>query len=862
MPLSAGERLGPYEIVELIGKGGMGEVYRARDTRLKRDVAIKTSGERFSDRFEREARAVAALNHPNICQIYDVAPNYIVMELVEGEDLKGPLSLEVALHYARQIAAALGSAHDKGIVHRDLKPANIKITPQGAVKVLDFGLAKFTPPPSGDRLEENPPSNSPTVSMPAATQAGTILGTAAYMSPEQARGRNVDKRADIWAFGVVLYEMLAGERLFKGSDVSEILAGVIKEQPRLDSVPRKVQRLLAKCLEKDPERRLRDIADAWDLLDGIAPPTSRFGTVGWICAAVLLAALGAGSFFHFRETQAKLTLRTSIALPEGATYIHSLVISPDGRQLAIAATIGGKQRLWLRPLDSLQTREMPGTDGAVYPFWSPDSRHIGFFAQNKLMKVDASGGPPQAVCFASEARGGSWNQEDLILFSSTDGGGFGIRSVPAAAGIPSEIVKLAQGLSRFPTFLPDGRHFLFEVSRASPEVNGVYWRSLDGKDNRRVLPDESSAVFTAGRLLFVRENALMAEPFDPVNGQALGDSLLLANDVPKKLLNVNYVPVTGSEIGVLVYEAGGTEVRARQIARYDRGGKLLGAVGAPGMVEEPAISPDQTSVVYPRDHGTGTDLLLRDLAHGGERLFNTDPAFGFAPIWSPQGDRIAFRSNRSTGIFNLYQKKSNGTGQDEPLFVSEKNKIPTQWSREGFIVYSEVNPKTKEDIWVLPTENGAPGKPSVFLDSDFNEGFGQISPDSRWMAYTSDESGRREVYVRRFPSREDPKTISTAGGEQPRWSRDGKVLYFVAADGNLMIVAVKVASGTRVSFEAGSPQPLFDPAHLTLITGGNSYQYDVTADGKGFLLATAVGGQAAPAPSLTVVVNWDASFKK
>jgi serine/threonine protein kinase len=448
MPLSTGSRLGSYEILALIGAGGMGEVYRATDTKLGREVALKILPDAFARdvermaRFEREARVLAALNHPNIAQIYGVEDRALVMELVEGETLKGPLPLETALNCAKQIAEALEAAHEKGIVHRDLKPANIKITPQGVVKVLDFGLAAVAQP-SADHAGD--PSVSPTLTI-SPTRVGMILGTAAYMSPEQARGKVVDKRADIWAFGVVLYEMLTGQQLFKGETISDTLAAVLKEEPDLMRVPPKVRRLIESCLKKDPKQRLRDIGDAWWQLEETPQAKTSATKFAWSVAAVLLVALGILSFLYFHQKpQHEYTQRYTIATPENTTNLQSVAISPDGHLLAMAVQVNGKRQLWLKELDAFQPQPMPGTEEATYPFWSPDSRFIGFFAGGKLKKIAASGGPAQTLCDAPEGRGGSWNREDMIVFSPSNVTGIQVCPAPAGPSNQSDIAMQVGG---------------------------------------------------------------------------------------------------------------------------------------------------------------------------------------------------------------------------------------------------------------------------------------------------------------------------------------------------------------------------------------------------------------------------------
>ncbi|HYL34857.1 MAG TPA: protein kinase [Bryobacteraceae bacterium] len=865
MALSAGTLLGAYEILAPIGAGGMGEVYRARDTKLKRDVALKVLPEAFAkdpgrmERFQREAEVLASLNHPNIAHIYGVEERALVMELVEGSEPAGPLAFEDAWKIASQIADALEYAHERGVVHRDLKPANIKVTPDGVVKLLDFGLAKAFSEPGGAASADA--VNSPTLTM-GPSVAGVILGTAAYMSPEQARGKTVDRRADIWAFGVVLYELLTGKQLFQGEDLTETLASVVKDRPDLGAAPERARKLLEACLEKDPKKRLQSIGDARYLLgSGIAdsPPAQARGTrkLPWVLAAAGVTAAIAVSFIHFREAPPpKPVLRYTIAAPENATFLHSFAISPDGRLLALAVDVKGKRQLFLRAMDSLQAQPLPGTDDATYPFWSPDSRYIGFFAQGKLKKIAASGGPAQSLCDALIGQGGSWNRDDVIVFSPRLGGGV-IQRVSAAGGVPADVAT-PKGVAALPEFLPDGRHFLFRVGGASEEQNGVYLSSLDGKENRRVLADVSSVVVSGGRLLFVRENTLMAQSFDFSNGQARGDAFPAVEGV-SVTTNLGYAPITVSDTGVLLYQSGGVGGQNNQMAWYDRAGKLLQEVGDAGRVLDPAISPDEKSIVFRRQPASGADLWLRDLARGAESRFTTDPSINFAPFWSPRGDRIVFSSNRGSGVISLYQKAASGTGPDELLLAGSNGKFPTQWSRDGrLVVFSEVNPKTRLDIWVLPMDGAAQRKPFAFLHSEFNELYGQLSPDSRWMAYTSDESGQREVYVRPFPAGEGQWRISISGGEQPRWRGDGRELFFVGADGKIMSAALKLAAGARPSLEPSTPQPLF-ATHLAHGPADNVLEYDVTTDGKRFLLDTTGSGSA---PILNVVVNWDAGLKK
>ena len=887
MSLTLGTSFGPYEILAPIGAGGMGEVYRARDTKLKRDVALKVLPEPFAcdagrmARFQREAEVLASLNHPNIAHIYGVEERALAMELVDGDTLPCPLPLDTALVYAKQIAEALEYAHDRGVIHRDLKPANIKVTSDGVVKVLDFGLAKAVEEPG---FNDGDPSASPTLTL-GHTQVGVVMGTAAYMAPEQAAGAKVDRRADIWSFGAVLYEMLSGKRAFGGDSVADTLATVMKVEPDWTALPQdispSIQTLVRRCLTKDRKQRLQAIGEARIVLENpprdetvsSTPITARLGSrFGWITAVVFALAFGAVAFIQFRQQPPiERTLRYTIAAPENS-FVHSFAISPDGRLVVIAAAINGKQQLWLRPLDALQAQPMPTTEDATYPFWSPDNRYIGFFAQGKLKKIAASGGPAQSLCDAAAARGGSWNREEVIVFSQSGNGAQGIQRVAAAGGVPADAVK-TKGVFRYPVYLPDGRRFLYTDIHSS-ETSGIYVSSLDGADNRRILADRSAVVFApsspgsrAGHLLFVRENNLMALPFDAATAQASGDVFPFIEGVGVSLANAGYAPITVSENAVLLYWVGNAAGGSNQLVWYDRTGMILGPVGGPGNMFSPAISSDEKVVAFTRGRvgAGGFDIWLRDLARATDTRF-TAGGLNFGVSWSPKGDRLVFSSSGGGGgaFGALYQKASNGSSSAELLLAnSTRSDRSEQWSRDGrFIVYTRTDRKTNLDVWVLPIgEASTDRKPFAFLQTEFNESQGQLSPDSRWMAYTSDESGQREVYVRPFPSGDGRWKISTAGGEQPRWRGDGKELFYAAADGKITSVGLKVTPGPKPSFAADIPVPLFDSRIVAPGTNvENLFQYDVTADGKRFLVVTTT--VPSTVPPLTVVVNWNAALKK
>ena len=869
-----------FRITAKLGEGGMGEVYRATDMKLGREVAIKVLPESFAQdpgrmaRFEREAQVLASLNHPNIAQIYGVEERALVMELVEGESPKGPLPVDEAAKIALQIADALEYAHEKGIVHRDLKPANIKITPDGTVKLLDFGLAKAF---GSDREMPAHGENSPTLTI-GATEVGVILGTASYMSPEQAAAKPVDKRADIWSFGVILWELLTGERLFDGETVSHTLADVLRAPidfgKLASSTPELIRRLLKRCLDRNVKTRLRDIGEARILLANPAPsdpapvmtPSQLWlGFTSWAIAGLMTLALAALAFVHVREQHpAERTLRYALPVPEKSA-VHSFAISPDGRMVAIAVVIHGKQQLWLRSLETLEAQPMTGTDGAAYPFWSPDSRYIGFFTSSALKKIAASGGPAQTLGDIIGPRGGSWGQDDVILASVSAGR---LKRLPAAGGAMTDVLE-NKGPFRYPAFLPDGRHFLYTDIKS--DTAGIYLGSLDNSKTRRVLPDRSAAAFVSspgnrtGHLLFVRESTLMAVPFDLRTSQILGDVVPVTEGVRTSGANTGYAAFSASENGVLVYSTGDLGDLAVQAVWYDRAGKSLGPMES-GNILMPAISPDEKAVAFVRRMLGSPDIWVRDLVRATDtRITSGGGPNGVAsvsPAWSPKAEHIVFTASGGGPFGSLYQKASSGSGEAE-LLLSANNARSEQWSRDGrFIVFTRIE-NMQLDLWVLPMDGAAADrKPVPFLKTDFNESQGQLSPDSRWMAYTSDESGQREVYVRPFPSGEGKWKISTAGGEQPRWRADGRELFYLAGDGRINAVALRALPGSKPSFEPGVPAALFD-AHIY----GNAAnmqdlsEYDVTADGKRFLIVAPAFG-AAPAPPLTVWVNWNVGLKK
>ena len=874
MPLSAGDKLGPYEILGLIGAGGMGEVYMARDPRLGRDVAIKVSGAQFTERFDREARAVAALNHPNICHIYDVGPNYLVMELVEGPTLaeriaSGAIPLEESLKIAAQIAEALEAAHEKGITHRDLKPGNIKIKPDGTVKVLDFGLAKVD---AGSAVSQS--ENSPTLSM-AATQMGVILGTAGYMSPEQARGKAVDKRADIWAFGVVLYEMLTGKRLFQGEDVSHTMAAVIMQEPKLDAVPVQARKLLQRCLEKEPKKRLRDIADAMALVEEeaqpvspTAPSQSRRGTVATIAAIFFALALALVSFLHFREQPPELrVVNTTLLSPDNAEFDFTIpfampAISPDGTRIVYGAKgKDAKTQLWLRRLDSPNAQPLPGTEGAATPFWSPDSRWVGFGQENKLKKIDIQGGPPVPVTdLAAPLRGGSWNSQGIIIFGVNTASP--ILRVAASGGTAVPVTAADKGTERFaqrhPWFLPDGRHFLYTNSQNGDMPIGVGSLDEPGRPGKIVAQVHSPAVYAQGHLLYLRENTLMAQPFDVDRLGTTGEAMPVAEGVPTFTSPSRIAAFAVSPSGLLVYLTGASGAQSR-LGWKDRQGKALGNLGeVTGSIGGIALSPDGKRVAADIvDRSGNDDLWIYDVARGIPTRFTFDPKEDREPIWSPDGSTLYFSSNRK-GNYDLFRKPSNGTGIEELLFADSVAKAPSSISPDGkLLLFRRTGEKTKNDILVLPlapmsqAQAGGKPEPRVFLQTPFGEQRGQFSPDGQWVAYQSNVSGQAQVYAEPFPGPGGKRQISSDGGFNPRWRRDGKEIFYVTQDGQLMAAEVAARNGT---LEVGRVQKLFDG-----VIPSRGMTYDVTADGQKFLVVD--DGIPSVRP-LTLLQNWTVSLRK
>jgi serine/threonine protein kinase len=859
MAISAGEKLGPYELLAPVGSGGMGEVYKARDTRLDRIIAVKVSKEDFSERFEREARAAAALNHPHICALYDVGPNYLVMEYVEGAPLQGPLPLLHALKYAGEICEALSEAHSKGVTHRDLKPSNILVTKSAGIKLLDFGLARVDSPVRSD---------DETLTR-ALTQKGQIMGTLFYMSPEQVQGKETGPASDIFSFGLVLYEMLTGKRAFAGSNAASVIAAILERPaPSVAHVaPAALDRVLKRCLEKDPENRWRNARDLGAALECVSavesaiavelppePVKPRMRPWPWVVAAVFAVAAMALGFiaYHQKNEEPPRVLQVSILPPERTTLPANGVpaLSPDGRKLAFAANGPGKTSLWVRDLDSLTARELPGTDGASLPFWSPDGRSLGFFAGAKLKRTDATGGSILTICDAPNGRGGTWNQNGVIVFVPGIVGA--LFRVSAAGGTAAPLTKLAgdEGAHRYPWFLPDGRHFLYTVYgfKTGKRTGKIYVGDLESAERREIGEALSSVAYAApGYLLFVRETSLLAQPFSLSKLQTTGESVPVAEHVSYQGVDIRAL-FTSSQTGMVAYipaDVGG--LGTSQLTWIDRSGKQAGVVGAPAQVGPLAISPDGNSVAASIEvpQTALRDIWIYDLKRGTASRFTFSSGYtGYSlPVWSPDGSHLAFTSGIPS---NIYQKSVAG-GADELLGSSPVPRISGDWSRDGRYIIETAIAKTRE-IWVLPLFGDRKAFP--YLQGDYNQNGGKLSPNGRWLAYDADESKRAEVYVQSFPTPGRKWQVSTNGGSNPIWSRDGKELFFIAADGKMMAVDVTESQGR---FSPGVPKALFDAG---LLPGA---YYDVAKDGRFLLPKPIEQGGSAP---LEVIVNWPATLKK
>jgi len=870
--LAPGVEFGPYRIVGPLDSGAMGEVYRARDSRLARDVAVKVLPAAFAldaeriARLQREARLLAALNHPHIATIHslEVANDVcaLVMELIEGPTLaeqvaRGPLPIGRSLEIARQVADALEAAHDKGIVHRDLKPANIKLTTEGAVKILDFGLAQAAH--ADDHLVHAHRDFGE-----RSIRDDAIAGTPAYMSPEQACGERVDQRTDIWAFGCLLYEMLTGRRAFSGSSVSETLDALQADEPDWQQmppmVPDGIRRLMRRCLERDRKRRLHHIADArieieeatFDAVhDNSAPQRSRH-RARIVAGLATVLAIGFAMLFLGRVRDGPEMRVVDIATPWTSDPL-SFALSPDGRRLVYVGDYQGQPTLWVRALDSAEAQPLAGTQGARRPFWSPDGRSIGFFAFTELKRIDAGGSTPQTITSIIAGTAAAWGAGGSILFSgrmarTISPSPTGLLRVNAAGGGADVATRPAAESTghQYPQFLPGGEQFLFFAAGADA-ARGVYIGSLDSSESTRLVASDANGVYLPpGWLLFVRQGALLAQRFDINRRRVTGEPITVADSVAVDSMTGG-AAVSTSEAGVFAYRTGGGPVA--QLTWFDRFGRSLGTFGSlkEAGVSNLALSPDGRRVVAERMVQNETALLLLDPTH--QVLFTRPGAERIAryPVWSPNGNRIAFASGRHASVQLLV--RATGTDHQEVLLESPKDAILTDWSPDGrSLLYFAPDPKTGTDIWVLPRETHVP---TVFLATPANEMWGQFSPDGRWIAYQSNETGRFEIYVRPFPGPGPAIPISTAGGVYARWSRDGDELYFLAPDAAMMAVPIR---RTRTTLSADAPVALFKTRRVGggVNVIGSGHEYDVAPDGR-FLINVEPESNGRP---IKLVMNW------
>ena len=888
--MQSGQHVGSFRVADKLGQGGMGEVWRAVDGKLGREVALKLLPEDFAvdserhARFEREAKLLASLNHPNIATLHGLehldGRHVLVMELVEGEGLeariaRGAVPVDEAIPIALQIALALEAAHEKGVVHRDLKPANVKIRPDGTVKVLDFGLAK-----TWEETDASGLAYSPTITR-AATAAGLILGTAAYMAPEQARGTPVDKRADIWAFGVVLWEMLTGRQLFQETTVSDTLAAVLREpidaRALPASVPRPIRRLLQRCLVRNPRERLHDIADARLELEDAklaeeAPPApaAAAGAAApsrpwpWIAATAALAlAVGALALVARRAASRPVAVvRATIPAPAGTIFNFNntapgpVAVSPDGRRLVfVARDDKGVVQLWVRDLADLGARPLAGTDRAAYPFWSPDGRRIGFFAGGSLKRVDAAGGPPLTLCEASNGKGGAWGAHGDIVFAPTHASV--LHRVSESGGDPTPVTvhdeKRGEVSHRHPRFLPDGRRFLYlarvTASGGAAEKNRIMVGSLDGGPPRELMRGHSNTEYASGHLLFVRDGTLMGQPFDAAALKLLGEPYPLAEDVTSQT-GASLGVFSASANGVLAYQTG-NQADDAVLTWRDRAGAEVGTLGDPAAYGDLSLSPDDARVaatILDPESG-GLDVWIWDIARGVRTRFSFSPGDERSAVWSPDGSRLAYTSDRG-GHFDLFVKEVEGGGDERLVLTDANDKYPFSWTPDGRTLLFGSNDRKQVDIGVLPLREGATA--TKFQASSFNENAPKLSPDGRWLAYHSNESGRFEVYVTSFPRGGRKWQVSLQGGTHPRWRRDGRELYYVTDTGAHMAAEVQGAGDT---FTVGKIAKLFDGPYML-----GPYKYDVTADGRRFLVVTNRAPEALP--PMTLVLNWPSGIER
>jgi serine/threonine protein kinase/Tol biopolymer transport system component len=901
-----GQTISHYKILEKLGEGGMGVVYKAQDTKLNRAVALKflpehvSASEADATRFVQEAQAAAALNHPNICTIYGIeeaaGKHFIVLEFVDGQTLqekKTGLSLKQAIDVGIQIAEGLAAAHEKGIVHRDIKPENIMIRKDGIAQIMDFGLAKLR---GATRL----------------TKEGSTVGTAGYMSPEQIQGQDTDHRSDIFSLGVLLFEMMTKQLPFKAAHETAMAYEIVNvDSPPMSSINPEISpeldAIVLECLEKDPKERTQSAGQvAVDLKkyrressrqrasritaarpvstihphrveEHAEPARLKTTLLPWTIASLLILLLLGFAIKYFLTSPDRPMITAVIPPPERMNfYLYGntagpVAISPDGKRLAfVAADSVGKKYLFVRSLDALAALRLVGTDGALHPFWSPDNQFIGFFAQGKLKKIDASGGAPITICDAGFPRGGTWNDEGTIVF--TPGPGAPLSVVSSSGGTATIVTKFdslrKENSHRWPSFLPDGQHFLYMARTVTAGSQGegglIRVASLDGKTNKILVPAVSNSVYASGYILYVRGTTLVAHRFDESSLELKGEPITIAEGVTYDP-STNRSMFTVSSNGNLVYQTGVAKLGSRLIF-YDRAGKTIGVAGELAEYYYPRISPDNKRVsAYIWDYQShNADIWITDFTRRLKTRFTFNAAMEIYSVWSPDGNRLIFNSNMD-GNFNLYVKATSNTGGEFLLLRSAYDKNPCDWSKDGkFLLYNEDGPqRTQYDLWVLPLNGNR--EPFPFLQSEFNEVDGRFSPDVRWVAYVSDESGQNEIYIRTFQDQSGqpvPRNasmggkwqVSVSGGDSPRWRGDGQELYYFSPDNKMMTADITVKDGSP---EVSHVRPLFEVSSIVQLPQSD---YDVTSDGKKFLIN--VPFETQNETPLTLVVNWDAALKK
>jgi eukaryotic-like serine/threonine-protein kinase len=885
MTLASGMKLGPYEILSPLGAGGMGEVYRAHDTRLERDIAIKVLPAHLSSdpvrkqRFEREAKTISSLNHPHICVLHDIGHqdgmDYLVMECVEGDTLekrleKGPLPLEQVVKIGAEVADALDKAHRHGVVHRDLKPGNIMLTSTGA-KLLDFGLAK-------------PAALAVAATMTAyakdspVTEEGTIVGTFHYMSPEQVGGREVDGRSDIFSLGAVLYEMVTGRKAFEGKSQLSVASAILEKEPEPISAikpmtPPALDHTVKKCLAKAPDERWQSASDLASQLKWTAEAGAQTGAQAtliarfrksrerwaWVGAAVFALLAVASSLLYLQNRDQRGRSLQAYLLPPGNTSYFFTgdtagfpVLSPDGRLLAFVATDErGSRMIWIRGLTDGSVRSLQGTDSASFPFWSFDGKSIGYFAGGKLKRVSLGGGSPIDITDADNPRGGTWNQDDVILFAPSSQ--TPIYRVPASGGQATPVTRIDQSrhtTHRWPFFLPDGKHFLYlAASHAKPhaDLDAIYAASLDGKENRFLTISTSNAIAVSGYLLFLQDQTLMAQPFDLSNVTLKGEPFAIASSIHFEEGNWHAVFDCARD-GTLVYQSA-VGLQGSQLIWYARDGHVLQKLGDTDKYRAVRLSRDGRSLAVSIGDPGGS-IWVYDLVRGARTRYTFGGAGDRSPVWSPDGGQIAF-SRYEAGASNIFVIASNGAGTEKPLYVAEKVKLPTDWSPDGkYLLFTQT--PVGFGVWLLPLAGEL--KPQEFFSAQLNTPDAHFSPDGHWVVYTSQESGRTEIYATQFPRPSGKWQISDNGGRQPRWRRDGKAIFYWASDHTFMEAQVETSHTT---LQVIASHPLFK-ASMYIDPAGSS-GYDVTPDGKRFIVNTSTSGEDQP---LTILTNWTANLKR